>query len=55
MVLLPFIAAIVFCGVYPKPMLDRIQPSVKALIAHISEKTGYVEPQPALKAEGAQP
>ena len=46
MVLLPFVAAIVFCGVYPKPMLDRIQPSVNALIAHISDKTGYEDPQP---------
>jgi NADH-quinone oxidoreductase subunit M len=43
-VLLPFIGLIVFCGVYPKPMLDRIEPSVDALIAHVSEKTGYVEP-----------
>jgi NADH-quinone oxidoreductase subunit M len=34
MVLLPFIAAIVFVGVYPKPMLDRIEPSVKSLITH---------------------
>ncbi len=31
LVLLPFIAAIVFVGVYPKPMLDRIEPSVDAL------------------------
>jgi NADH-quinone oxidoreductase subunit M len=43
-VLLPFVGLIVFCGVYPKPMLDRIEPSVKALIAHVSDKTGYVEP-----------
>ncbi len=43
-VLLPFIGIIVFTGVYPKPMLDRIEPSVKALIAHVSDKTGYVEP-----------
>lgn len=43
-VLLPFIVIIVFTGVYPKPMLDRIEPSVKALIAHVSEKTGYEEP-----------
>ena len=27
-VLLPFVGLIVFCGVYPKPMLDRIEPSV---------------------------
>ena len=43
-VLLPFIVAIVFCGVYPKPLLDRIEPSIDALIAHVSEKTGYVPP-----------
>lgn len=42
--LLPFVGLIVFCGVYPKPMLDRIEPSVRALIAHVSEKTGYDEP-----------
>jgi NADH-quinone oxidoreductase subunit M len=44
-VLLPFIALIVFCGVYPKPLLDRIEPSVDALITHVSEKTGYEPPQ----------
>ena len=27
--------ATVFAGVYPKPMLDRIEPSVKALIEHV--------------------
>jgi len=43
-VLLPFIGLIVFTGVYPKPMLDRIEPSVKALITHVSDKTGYQEP-----------
>ncbi len=43
-VLLPFIGLIVFTGVYPKPMLDRIEPSVKALISHVSEHTGYEEP-----------
>ena len=30
-----FVAAIVFAGVYPKPMLDRIEPSVNALIEHV--------------------
>ncbi|MCU1503447.1 MAG: nuoM [Ilumatobacteraceae bacterium] len=44
--LLPFIGAIVFCGVYPRPMLDRIQPSVDALIEHVHDVTGYVQPQP---------
>ena len=34
------IAIIVFTGVYPKPMLDRIEPSVEALIRHVEERTG---------------
>ena len=46
MTILPFIAVIVFTGVYPKPMLERIEPAVNDLIEHISEQTGYVEPQP---------
>ncbi|MGA1346429.1 MAG: complex I subunit 4 family protein, partial [Ilumatobacteraceae bacterium] len=47
MTLLPFIGIIVFTGVYPKPMLERIEPAVGALIEHVSDRTGYVEPQPA--------
>ena len=55
-VLLPFIGLIVFTGVYPKPMLDRIEPSVNALITHVSEHTGYEPPTiPAPPAEEAQP
>jgi NADH-quinone oxidoreductase subunit M len=46
LVILPMIAAIFFCGVYPKAMLDRIEPSVKALITHVEEQTGYQEPVP---------
>jgi NADH-quinone oxidoreductase subunit M len=48
-VLLPFIAAIVFIGVYPKPVLDRIEPSVDALIAHIEEHTGFEAPVPTVE------
>lgn len=44
--ILPFIALIVFTGVYPKPMLDRINPSVRTLIEHVEERTGYREPEP---------
>ena len=50
-VLLPFIAAIVFVGVYPKPLLDRIEPSVKALITH----GGYTDPGSAAVNAGGQP
>ncbi len=48
LVMLPLIGIIVFTGVYPQPMLDRIQPSVDRLIAHVSDKTGYVEPKPTV-------
>jgi NADH-quinone oxidoreductase subunit M len=47
-VLLPFIGLIIFCGVYPKPMLDRIEPSVKAILERVEEKTGYVAPGPVV-------
>jgi NADH-quinone oxidoreductase subunit M len=46
LVLLVFIAGIVFMGVYPKPVIDRMQPSVKALIAHVEEKVPrFTEPR----------
>ena len=44
--LLPFIGAIVFIGIYPKPMLDRIEPSVERLIAHVEQRAGFESPQP---------
>jgi NADH-quinone oxidoreductase subunit M len=47
-VLVPLIGIIVFTGIYPKPMLDRIEPAVNALIIHVEERTGYEEPQPTL-------
>lgn len=31
----PFVAAIVFMGVYPKPVIDRMTPAVDALVAHV--------------------
>ena len=40
------IAIIVFTGVYPKPMLDRVEPSVDALIRHVEERTDEVAPEP---------
>ena len=47
LVILPFIAVIFFTGVYPRPMLERIEPAVNALIGHVEERTDFVEPQPA--------
>jgi NADH-quinone oxidoreductase subunit M len=43
-VMLPLLAAIVFLGVYPQPVLTRIQPSVDAVLAHVHDVTGYNQP-----------
>jgi len=48
-VLLPFLAAIVFVGVYPKPVLDRIEPSIDKLIGHVEDHTDYVQPVPKIQ------
>ncbi len=50
-VLLPFIAVIVFTGVYPKPLLDRINPSVEELLVHVEERTDLVRPEPSITEE----
>lgn len=45
--ILPLLVLIVFMGVYPKPMLERIEPSVELLVAHIEANVeGWVEPGP---------
>jgi NADH-quinone oxidoreductase subunit M len=36
----PLLAGIIFIGVYPQPLLDRIQPAVNHLVAHIE----YADP-----------
>jgi NADH-quinone oxidoreductase subunit M len=51
LVLAPLLAAIVFLGVYPKPMLERIEPAVDRLIEHVETHSDYR--QPAVYAEGA--
>jgi len=51
LVLAPLLGIIVFTGVYPKPMLDRIQPAVNKLVQHVD----YPQPQsPIAAAEGGQ-
>jgi NADH-quinone oxidoreductase subunit M len=43
----PLLALIVFLGVYPKPVLERIEPSVAALVDHIEGATEFEEPDAA--------
>jgi NADH-quinone oxidoreductase subunit M len=53
LVLAPLVGLIVFLGVYPKPVLDRITPSVDGLVAHV-EATAHV-PVPELGTGPARP
>ena len=50
MLLSAFVAVIMFTGIYPKPMLSRIEPSVKALIEHVEQRSNYRQPQIAGEA-----
>ncbi len=43
LVLLPLLALIVFLGIYPKPVLNRMENSVKALVVHIEEHVSEFE------------
>jgi NADH-quinone oxidoreductase subunit M len=54
MTIAPFLVVIVFMGVYPKPFLDRLDPSVKSLIERVEKATGRNEPAEA-KTRGAVP
>ncbi len=54
MVVAPLVLIIVFLGVYPKPVLDRITPSVDELVTHVDQVTNRRVPvsvQPAAAAE----
>ncbi len=45
LVMVPFLVAIVFMGVYPKPVIDRVEPAVDAIIAHVEDNVaGFAEP-----------
>ena len=52
LVMAPLIILIVFLGVYPKPVLDRINPSVNQLIAHVESSTGHAQPPVAIRGVG---
>ncbi|HKY75685.1 MAG TPA: NADH-quinone oxidoreductase subunit M, partial [Acidimicrobiia bacterium] len=45
--LLPLLALSLLLGLFPKPLLERVEPSVKALIAHVEERSDYHPPKVA--------
>ncbi len=46
----PLLGLSLFLGFYPKPVLDRVQPSVERLIHHVEDHSDYKEP--AVSNEG---
>ena len=44
-VLAPLLVLIVALGVYPKPVLDRMEPAVDRLIEHVEEHSDYRQPE----------
>jgi NADH-quinone oxidoreductase subunit M len=50
LVMAPLLALIVFLGIYPKPVLERMEPSVDRLIEHVEANSDYE--QPTIASEG---
>jgi NADH-quinone oxidoreductase subunit M len=46
----PLLGLSLFLGFYPKPVLDRVQPSVERLVHHVEDRSDYEEP--AVSNEG---
>jgi len=53
--LAPIVALILWVGIYPKPLLDRISPSVQALLQQVQSRIELVEelPQVPVPTEGS--
>ncbi len=43
-IMAPLVALIVLLGVYPRPVLERIAPSVRELVTHVEENSDYRQP-----------
>jgi NADH-quinone oxidoreductase subunit M len=50
-VILPLLLLIVALGVYPKPILERIQPSTDALIKQVEARSDYRQPAVGTEAK----
>ena len=52
LVMVPLVALIFFLGIYPKPLLERVEPSVNKLIAHVEAHSDYRQPRVGGQASG---
>ena len=53
LVMLPLVGLIVFLGVYPKPVIERMEPAVNALIEHMEAVEGFESPTVGDRPEGS--
>jgi NADH-quinone oxidoreductase subunit M len=53
--MVPLVAVIVFMGVYPKPFLERMEPAVDRLVAHLEEHTDFEQPPVATEGPDIVP
>jgi NADH-quinone oxidoreductase subunit M len=44
-VVAPLLVLSLFIGLYPRPLLDRVEPTMKSLISHFEARTDYREPK----------
>ena len=51
LILLPIAALVVFLGIYPKPALERIEPSVQVILDRIEAVTDYEVPTFGVEAD----
>ncbi|MFZ0668245.1 MAG: NADH-quinone oxidoreductase subunit M [Acidimicrobiales bacterium] len=52
-VMVPLVGLIIFLGVYPKPVLDRINPTVTALVNRIDQQDNTHQPDPGSQTPSA--
>jgi NADH-quinone oxidoreductase subunit M len=52
-VVAPLLVASLFLGIYPRPVIDRVEPTAKSLIEHFERETDFREdsPNPIIEAE----
>jgi NADH-quinone oxidoreductase subunit M len=55
LVMVPLIAAIVVMGVYPKPIFERMEPSVDRLVGHLETHTDFRQPDVATEGPAIIP
>jgi len=53
-VVVPLLAASLFLGLYPKPVLERIQPAVELRVHNLERKSDYRQPEPPAIAKEIQ-